>query len=196
MKQRILQFWLSQIPSCGIEIEEQLDRDWLSAALRESEHDPFHSVGGLVFQGRVQLLGSQDVRVTGRYSFQVRYHCPRCTDTREMEISKEFEHIWIPKEKLQRLGSDDDQEDEAGYSTYENEQIEIEPVLVEELLLSIPMFPVVEEDEDGSCRHCDRRIEEALEIPGSTRKSISPEDVEDQEGEMDPRWAALKKIKL
>ena len=192
MKQRILQFWLSHIPKQGLEFDEQLDREWLSNALRERERDPFHPTGGLVVQGRIKRLGSQDILVTTRFSYPVCFRCPRCDDKREMEIAGEFEHLWMPIEKLQRLGSDGDQEEEAGYSTFEKEQIDIEPVLVEELLLSVPMFPVVEEDDEGCCLHCNRRIEEALALP----IGIEEEGAASGEGGVDPRWAALKKIKL
>jgi len=146
--------------------ELPLDEDWGSGDA-ELVGRPYGAI-------RADESGSGGIRVTGRVSATVRVRCRRClvSEPRSLEVAVDF-----------RLEPGVDAWDEApGLYTLDErlETVDLMPALREELLLSLPDFPVCRPDCKGLCDACGMDLNEGAcdcEAPVT-----------------DSRWDALRQV--
>ncbi len=131
-------------------------------------------------------VNEEQIIGTGQLEGWVELGCSRCLSNLRCTLSESITACFIPKAKLpseEEAELDDeftsDSEDTYGY---EDDEIDMEPVLRERILLAIPYAPLCSEDCLGLCTVCggNRNNSEC----GCDRKVI------------DPRLAALRNIKV
>ncbi len=141
-------------------------------------------------KGRVELVEEhhgkhkiiKDIRLRGRLSTSVELSCARCLEPVQQKIAPEFELLYRPR--ATDAGRDEisvtDAEAEIGY--YEGDGILLEDVLREQVLLALPLKVTCREDCRGLCPHCGKNLNR------EQCSCVVPME--------DPRWAALKGIRL
>lgn len=145
----------------------------------------------LVAKGRADLLtehhggrgGSiEDIRLVGKLSTKLELNCARCLDPVIRPVSREFDLLYRPQ------GVDAGHEEisvtqaEAEIGYYVDGGLELEDVLREQVLLSVPIKTVCRDECKGLCPHCG--------------KNLNVETCSCKPAAADPRWDALKGIKL
>jgi uncharacterized protein len=119
--------------------------------------------------------------------------CGRCLAPVSVDLPVEFELTLVPADEYQE---DDDGgkdgrggltagsfvPDQAEEETYSGKVIDLDPLLREQLVLSLPAYPVCREDCKGLCSVCGANLNE--------RECGCDRHVPD------PRWAGLKNLKL
>ncbi len=139
--------------------------------------------------GRAELLKEhhgkkkiiEDIRVVGELSTSIEVPCARCLDTVVRPIERQFDLLYRPR------GVDAGHEElsvpdaEAEISYYTGDGIELEDVVREQLLLSVPLKALCRDDCKGLCPHCGRN------------RNLEACDCQPASG--DPRWAALEGIR-
>lgn len=101
------------------------------------------------------LFKKQDQRIQAQGNIQtaISLVCARCLEQFELKIHSRFDIILFPKELVEQrstaLGEDD-----LEYIFYENDQIDLEKILVEQVNLFIPFKPVCRADCKGICPSC------------------------------------------
>jgi uncharacterized protein len=145
--------------------------------------DPkLRQVGPLGARGIVELVSDSlgEIRVKGHLKVRVEADCDRCLEPAECPIDSDFELYYRPVEA--GLGEEkvlDPAEAEIGF--YEADGIELNDVLREFVLLSLPMQRICSEGCKGICPVC-----------GSNRNQVK---CACQAESQDDRWAALKQLK-
>ncbi|HUO25100.1 MAG TPA: DUF177 domain-containing protein [Candidatus Aquilonibacter sp.] len=124
----------------------------------------------------------KDIRLRGRLAATLELTCARCLEPVRQDISREFELLYRPRGS--DAGRDElsvtDAEAEIGY--YQGEGLQLEDVLREQVLLAVPLKVICREDCRGLCPHCGKNLnQEQCSCAGPTE---------------DPRWAALKEIRV
>jgi uncharacterized protein len=131
-------------------------------------------------QGKHQLIN--DIRVVGDFSTTVELPCARCLDPITRDVASAFDLLYRP------LGADAGKEElsvtavEAEVSYYQGEGLLLEDLLREQVLLALPLKAICRDDCKGLCSHCG--------------KNLNLEQCNCAEPIDDPRWSALKDIKL
>jgi uncharacterized protein len=92
---------------------------------------------------------SAEAKLSGKYTCL----CSRCVKELERSISVDFRHIFIPL-KDEMLGEAEDSDEMEELSFYEEEKIDLSPVIHEQILLSLPSKPLCREDCRGLCPKC------------------------------------------
>ena len=139
-------------------------------------------VGPLQAAGKVELvLGSLgEIRATGHLSARVEAECDRCLDKSVFPVDADFElFYWPVEEGYGEEKSLDESEAEMGF--YEGDGLELNDVLREFMLLSLPMQRICKEDCKGLCPVC-----------GQSRNQSECQCANER---VDDRWAALKSLK-
>jgi uncharacterized protein len=133
------------------------------------------------------------VRVEAHARAELDCACGRCLSPMKVDVPVDFELTLVPSDEY------DDEPGEAGErakapvggsfaardaeeEVYTGKVIDLDPILREQLLLSLPGYPVCREACKGLCAVCGANLNERE--CGCERKPP------------DPRWAALKNIKL
>ena len=101
------------------------------------------------------LFKRQDQRIQAQGNIQtaISLVCVRCLEQFELKIHSRFDIILFPKEMVEQRSTALD-EDDLEYIFYENDQIDLEKILVEQVNLFIPFKPVCRTDCKGICPGC------------------------------------------
>lgn len=115
----------------------------------------------------------------GTVSSEVIGYCARCLESYTFELSKEFSLVLVPEERLPpRLELT---EEDLDIAYYQGEEIDLSPLVDEQILLALPTRPLCSEECRGLCPQCgaNRNLETC---------SCKPESG-------DPRFAILRQLK-
>lgn len=115
----------------------------------------------------------EGVLVTGTASAGLDGECVRCLEPIHDDIEVDFQELFVYEEK------DDETDDEdSGTSRLEGDLLDLEPILRDAVVLSLPFQPLCQDDCPGLCIECGARL---------------ADDPDHQHEEpIDPRWAALQ----
>jgi uncharacterized protein len=115
----------------------------------------------------------EGVLVTGTATAELDGECVRCLEPIHDEIEVDFQELFVYEEK------DDETDDEdSGTSRLEGDLLDLEPLLRDAVVLSLPFQPLCQDDCPGLCIECGARL---------------ADDPDHQHEEpIDPRWATLQ----
>jgi len=143
----------------------------------------------LTIEGRADLVEEhhgpgqtvEDIRVRGKYSSEFELQCARCLTAVPESLTGEFDLLYRPS--AVESGADEHSittsETEIGY--YQGDGLELEDVLREQVLLSLPARVLCSPDCKGLCPHCGQDLNSA----SCSCTQSSP----------DPRWSALSELR-
>ncbi|HEU5060278.1 MAG TPA: DUF177 domain-containing protein [Kofleriaceae bacterium] len=156
----------------------------MRAALERPDDDA--SAGGGAAE--VDLyMEDQNIFVRGQLDGWVEVACSRCVGPVKLVVAEPIAVTYLPHAQVaqedEELAGDEvevDDEDMDVYS-YEGEEVDLEPLLREQLILAVPFAPLCSEDCKGLCPVCGIDLN-----TGSCTCDRTP---------IDPRWAALRNLK-
>ena len=142
--------------------------------------EKLRQIGPLKAAGKVEMVGGSrgEIRVKGHLSVAMEADCDRCLEPARFPIDSDFELFYTPVTEgpVNEEVAIDASEAEIGF--YEGDGIELNDVLREYVLLTLPMQRVCRQDCKGICPVC-----------GQNRNL---KDCACQAVPLDDRWAALK----
>ena len=149
---------VSDLPvSTRIELPVAFVRDAISglpvrAALERPDDDP--DAGQAIAE--LELHAEADaVFATGTVKGWLEVACSRCVNTIRLALDESVVVTFLPKE---RVPPDDDEveitEDDIDLFPYDGEEVDLEPLLREQLVLAIPYAPLCRADCKGLCAQC------------------------------------------
>jgi uncharacterized protein len=162
----------------------------MRAALERPDDD--ESAGG----GAAELdlyMEDQNVFVRGQLDGWIEVACSRCVGPAKLVVSEPLAVTYLPHGQVaaeddEELAGDEaevpasaaDAEDMDVYS-YEGEEVDLAPLLREQVILAVPFAPLCREDCKGLCPVCGIDLN-----TGNCTCDRTP---------IDPRWASLKNLK-
>ena len=143
--------------------------------------DRVRIVKPVAVSGKVRRSGAE-VFVTGHLETQAEIECDRCLKPLESVINTDFGVEYITDSEYEASYAAELSEEDLAVSVFDGEAIDLDEMVKEQLLLSLPLRSLCREDCKGICPVC-----------GADRNSTNC-SCESSEG--DPRWAALRNLKL
>jgi uncharacterized protein len=124
------------------------------------------------FEIRLEAV-MEGVLVTGSATAELDGECVRCLEEIHDELVVDFQELFVYEEK------DDETDDEdSGTSRLEGDLLDLEPLLRDAVVLSLPFQPLCQDDCPGLCIECGARLAD------------DPDHQHDEP--IDPRWATLQ----
>jgi len=176
-----LQISVPRISEVGLDFELSLGEEWFS---RWQEDDPdleFAGPGNLIAQVHLEKHG-HDVLVRGRLEGTLNLSCSRCLTPFNFPVSTDFDLLLAPGPAP--MGEVDEELTQADLDVdfYTGEVVDLEKILREQVLLTLPLKPLCSENCRGMCPRCGVDLnQETCSCPAE--ESTSP-------------FAMLKNIKL
>jgi uncharacterized protein len=133
------------------------------------------------FEGNIKR-GIVQTDVEGKISTVITIECSRCLQDTKLKLDFPFEAVFVSPEHYTQEKEAELRTDDLEVSILENETIDLTELVREQILLSVPTQVFCREDCKGLCQKC-----------GANRNLI---DCNCEEIEIDPRWSALKNLKL
>jgi uncharacterized protein len=115
----------------------------------------------------------EGVLVTGTVTAGLVGECVRCLEEIRDDVVADFQELFVYDEDDRT-----DDEEDSGTSRLEGDLVDLEPLLRDAVVLSLPFQPLCREDCPGLCTECGARL---ADDPGHQH-----------EEPIDPRWAALQ----
>src|SRR5262245_10419423 len=166
---------LVRMPADGLRFHHQYQAGELDLGEREFELQEMPSV-----TGRVDRVGV-DVRVRGKIKANLIAQCDRCLAEVAIPAEPIFDLIYTPSETSGgQIGELELHERDLGLATYENDEINLDDLVLEQIELGLPARLLCREECRGLCPQCgaDLNVEQC-----------------DCEKQVDPRWQALADLK-
>jgi uncharacterized protein len=121
-------------------------------ALAQGATREYEIVGPISVEVSVYRAGT-DIFFEGTLRAHARTACARCAEEFDIEAEHPFRFVLAPKS----VGFGEEtglRIEDMEFSLYEGEEIDLSPLIREQLLLSLPTRPLCREDCRGLCPHC------------------------------------------
>jgi uncharacterized protein len=151
----------------------------------------FHAAGPLHVEAKL-VRAERRVLLTVQAKPQLSAECVRCLAPVSLDVAVEFELTLVPEDEYE--SEPDPARDDAKVATagsfgaegadeevYRGKEIDLDPILREQVVLALPGYPVCRESCKGLCSSCGANLNERE--CGCERRVP------------DPRWAGLEKFK-
>jgi uncharacterized protein len=184
---------IEEIQESGLVLNEPMPRSLLSEALTSPEGADFSAERGFTLHGKLSRV-SGGVLFNATFSVNLQAPCKRCAQEVSLELPISFTLNLVKREKFSGpsgpAAEDDGRAPQAGSfmleaadeEPFDGKTIDLDPILIEQVLLALPLSVVCREECKGLCPVCGQELNERE--CGCERKVP------------DPRLAALKDIKL
>lgn len=133
-----------------------------------------------IVSGKVRLARNE-VFVNGHVDTRVQVECDRCLKPVEMPVNADFELEYIPGSDYEAGRVAELTEEEMSVSVFDGKAIDVDEIVKEQILLTVPSRMLCRENCLGICPEC-----------GTDRNSG---ECSCNTNDIDPRWAALKNLR-
>jgi len=167
---------VSDLTEDGVHIGTLEEPEWL---INLPELGSENSAIKLLSKIRIDLQVTRvlkEVAVVGKIQLSIQSPCSRCVEPVKMELNPLISLVLSPGNKIK--GEDIDLEHE----TYQGDEIDLNNYLREQVAISLPVKVVCDETCKGLCTKCGA--------------NLNKENCDCEKGQIDPRFAVLKDIKI
>lgn len=123
---------------------------------------------------------SSEVLAKGRVSTSIELQCSRCLKKFSKAVEANVNVVYHPLEELKGEEKHEIKEDELDMGFYKGEELDVQEIVTEQIILSVPMKPLCSESCKGICPKC------GTDLNVGTCACVTKEP--------DPRLAVLKKL--
>ncbi len=174
----MFRFIIDDIPELGRDVTRTLDAAWAA---------PFCGAQFRIGTGGVRVAltltrAESTVAVRGHLAGELSFVCSRCAESAPFDLEYDFSHMFIEEAARPKVPADVDDPGEVDVTMFVGAEIDLEPLVGEDLAVSLPFVPLCSEACRGLCQRCGKNLNEG---PCAC-----------QSDEEDPRWAALHRVKL
>ncbi len=124
------------------------------------------------------VLKDQEVVLTGDVAAVLEVDCDRCLKAVSLPVETSFDLKYLTGQEYRTLNTAELKEEDLSVAVFDGEVIDIDEVVREQLLLSVPTHVLCDQACKGLCSVC-----------GADRNSVI---CNCEQAEVDPRWAPLK----
>jgi uncharacterized protein len=96
----------------------------------------------------------QELFFHGRFRGTLQATCSRCLQNFSFELDKQFDSVLSPAPANPARGAEELNRDDLGLSYYSAEEIDLAPLITEQVILALPTRPLCAEDCRGLCGGC------------------------------------------
>lgn len=176
---------LDEIPITGLTLTMEDRPEVVCKAFESHAQKDFEFVAPLKVHLQLKKLGD-NVIMTGHLATQVHMQCSRCLEGLDQAVATDFHVVYMTQfpERLTQPSKGDLvlTADDMGLMLFENDIIDPGQALFEEALAAIPQKPLCTDKCRGLCATCGKNLN-----TGQCTCGTHPPD---------PRWTALKNLKL
>jgi uncharacterized protein len=146
-----------------------------------AEGDLFRVVSPVMLSFDVDRQEPGRYRVAGHLTGEVELACSRCLEPIAPTVASDFDLRYVPRTENVGEGEREVEEDDLATAFYEDEQIDLTHLIMEQFQLALPMKALCSAECKGLCPNCGTNLN-----TGSCDCNVKWED---------PRFAALRAIK-
>jgi uncharacterized protein len=172
---------VDEIPQSPKEIKfsesiEELNEIYRRSKNRDFAFPPLLEVELVYYRSGSQLFFS------GNFHGRFTGYCSRCLENYGFTLAKGFDFVLTPNPAKSERGAEELQADELGLSFYSTDEIDLTPLIMEQVMLAMPTKPLCSDECRGLCGGCGANL------------NTEPCDCSTATG--DPRMALFRNLKV
>jgi len=144
---------VDEIPQSPKEIQFSESIEELNEVYRQSNDREYRFPPKLAVELTYYRSG-QDIVFHGRFSGEVSARCGRCLEDYCFEMDKHFDFVLTPDPAKSGRRAEELSRDDLGLSYYSGEEIDLAPLIAEQVILALPTRPLCRESCCGLCGTC------------------------------------------
>ena len=153
MRPADLQINIARLKETGLDLELNLGKDWFGRWQEEDPELEFAGPGHLNVRVHLERHG-HDILVRGHLTGALELHCSRCLTQFSFPVAADFDLLLAPAPG--RVAEADEELSKADLDRdfYSGETVNLESILREQVLLTLPLKPLCAETCKGLCPRC------------------------------------------
>ena len=144
---------VANIPSDGVDLNFEMDRQWLLDSLEDGDSLRDFINGGLACACHLESAKDK-IFITGKASLKLKPVCYRCGRKFDKNLQSDFSITCIPDTRRVAERGQDYMDGDVGLNYYSGFEIDIAKICREQLLLTVPMSFICDADCKGLCPKC------------------------------------------
>jgi uncharacterized protein len=160
---------------------EHFDKRYEPSLFPSAEEDLFRVVSPVTLSFDVDRQEPGRYRVAGHLTGEIELECSRCLEPFTLPVVADFDLRYVPRTENVGEGEREIEEDDLATAFYDEDQIDLGHLIMEQFQLALPMKALCKDDCKGLCPNCGTNLN-----TGSCGCNAKWED---------PRLAALKNLK-
>jgi uncharacterized protein len=155
---------------------DELNETCAKGQAREFRFPPLIDVNVVIYRSGRQLF------VRGAFNRRIESTCSRCLKDFLLPMEHEFDIVLSPKPLEVSASTEELRPEDLGLSYYSGDEINLEPLVREQMLLALPTRPLCSEDCRGLCGGCG--------------VDLNSEDCRCSRASEDPRMAIFRTLRI
>jgi uncharacterized protein len=144
----------------------------------EIGHPDLQSVSPVRWRGEIRFV-DPGFLLTASYQYQQTLSCQRCLEPLTEPVAQDLQLLFVPGPSAGHDGEHELSAEDLGVVEVEEDaEVDLRPLLLEQIQLNVPMKPLCRAACKGICPQCG--------------KDLNQGDCDCEKVEIDPRWEALK----
>ncbi len=176
-----MKFRLEDIPPEGVEATFSQDEGWLDERLKAEEKRTFRFISPIAVHLNLSKSG-RVVQVKSRIETNMQWLCSRCLETFSMVLTSQYSTTLKPRPDFPPAEEVELTREDLETDFYSGEEIDLTPLVQDQVLLALPQKAVCREECRGLCPRCGKNLNR--EVCGCPSEFT------------DPRFEVLKNIKV
>jgi uncharacterized protein len=172
---------IDEVPQSPKEIQFSESTEELEEIYRRSDERDFGFPAPLEVE-LVYYRSGLEIFFSGKVRGRITGRCGRCLDEYDFSLDKDFDFVLAPDPAKSERGAEELHRDDLGLSYYSGEEINLAPLIAEQVLLALPTRPLCSEACRGLC--------------GSCGTNLNTESCGCSAGFGDPRMAIFRTLKV
>ncbi|MEO1173853.1 MAG: DUF177 domain-containing protein [Myxococcota bacterium] len=171
----------------GFDFDEPIDEEWIGGALGDGS--PYTAANSGHLKVHLERKRQAVVQARGSLKLAVKVDCSRCLHPVEIEFTHALDVVLFPAGSEPAAGTDGELDGaDIGVATYEDGVVDLSALVRDEIFLEMPMTPTCENADPRDCEHFMANL-------GPLEAELEVGEPTPEEKPVDPRWAALGKLK-
>jgi len=152
---------LDGIKESGYHLSCKRNKDWIKNIFSDIKDINFTFVDDISIQIEVFRTG-KNVFVSGLLNTTVELSCIKCLDDFDLPVEAEFHYNLCPSDEKELLLEKEINKADLDLFFYQGDIIDIVPLVREQILLNIPLYPLCHETCKGICPQCGSNLNHSL----------------------------------
>ncbi|MGH7852054.1 MAG: YceD family protein [Candidatus Binatia bacterium] len=144
---------VDEIPQSPKEITFSEKIEELNAIYRRSSQPDFGFPPSIEVD-LVYYRSGADIFFNGGFRGQFTGYCGRCLENYSFTLDKDFAFVLTPEPAKSERGAEELRSADLGLSYYSSDEIDLAPLIAEQVMLALPTRPLCSEDCRGLCKAC------------------------------------------
>jgi uncharacterized protein len=133
---------------------EHVEKKYEPSLFPSGEGDVFRVVSPVVLSFDIDRQETGRYRLAGHVSGELELNCGRCLEPFRLPVTSDFDLRYVPRAENTGEGEEEVEEDDLSTAFYDNDEIDLRALILEQFQLALPMKPLCRIDCRGLCPNC------------------------------------------